>query len=242
MAGDVSGWYRLAVVEDSVTRLQEPFVHPYLSANMHLVRGRDADLLVDTGMGIVPLTQALPLVAGKPLIAVATHIHLDHVGSLHEFAERWGPLQSAADFATMPEHRTYESAFAALSEPVTRPPFEGWSMAGYTIRPAPLTRALGEGDIVDLGDRTFTVMHLPGHSPDSIALFDEADGLFLCGDAIYDDQMIDDLADSDRVAYRATMRRILDLPVRLGLGGHGPVFDGERMRGIARTYLGRDAG
>ena len=73
---------------------------------------------------------------------------------------------------------------------------------------------LGEGDIVDLGDRRFRVLQLPGHSPDSIGLLDERDGLFFSGDAIYDDTLIDDLPDSDRAAYRATMARIVDLPVR----------------------------
>lgn len=63
------------------------------------------------------------------------------------------------------------------------------------------------------------MLHLPGHSPDSIALLDEEDGLFFSGDAI-DDQLLDDLPDSDRDAYRRTMQRLLDLPIRIGLGGH----------------------
>ena len=95
----------------------------------------------------------------------------------------------------------------------------------YRIEPAPLTRTLlAEGDIVDLGDRQFRVLHLPGHSPDSIGLLDERDGLFFSGDAIYDDTLIDDLPDSDRAAYRATMARIIELPVRTAYGGHGESF------------------
>ena len=110
-------------------------------------------------------------------------------------------------------------------------------MDAYKILPAPLTMLLGEGDLVDLGDRRLRVLHLPGHSPDSIGLLDERDGLFFSGDAIYDDTLIDDLPDSDRTAYRATMARIIDLPVRLAYGGHGESFSGERMREIARRYL-----
>ena len=239
---DASGWFRVTEVARGVIRIEEPFVHPYLSANMYFVRGRDADLLVDTGMGLVPLAPVLPATPGKPRIAFATHIHLDHVGSLHEFAERWGPAESADDFATMPERRTYESAFAKLDEPVSRPPREGFDPAGWRLEPAPLTRALGEGDTVDLGDRVFTALHLPGHSPDSIALLDQRDGTFFSGDAIYDDQLIDNLPDSDRAVYRRSMARILDLPVSRGYGGHGPSYDGERMRAIAREYLERTAG
>jgi glyoxylase-like metal-dependent hydrolase (beta-lactamase superfamily II) len=83
------------------------------------------------------------------------------------------------------------------------------------------------------------VLHLPGHSPDSIALLDEADGLFFAGDAIYDGMLIVDLPDSDRAAYCRTMQRLLDLPIRIGHGGHGPSFDGARMREMASAYLRR---
>ena len=59
------------------------------------------------------------------------------------------------------------------------------------------------------------------------------------GDAIYDDLLIDDLPDSDRSAYRATMARISELPVHMVYGGHGEPFDGGRMREIAADYLGQ---
>jgi glyoxylase-like metal-dependent hydrolase (beta-lactamase superfamily II) len=81
------------------------------------------------------------------------------------------------------------------------------------------------------------VLHLPGHSPDSIALFDEQDGTFFSGDAIYDDRLLDDLPDSDRAAYRRTMQRLLDLPISVGHGGHGPSFSRQRMIEIAADYL-----
>ena len=59
------------------------------------------------------------------------------------------------------------------------------------------------------------------------------------GDAIYDGMLIDDLPDSDRAAYCRTMQRLIDLPIRIAHGGHGPSFDGARMREIASAYLRR---
>ncbi|TIT59363.1 MAG: MBL fold metallo-hydrolase, partial [Mesorhizobium sp.] len=142
-------------------------------------------------------------------------------------------------FESMDEAVTYAYMFRNLDGAVSRLPTPDWSAADYSIAPAPLTRTLDEDDIVDLGDRQFRVLHLPGHSPDSIALFDEADGLMFAGDAIYDGMLIDDLPDSDRAAYCRTMRRLLDLPIRIGYGGHGPSFDAARMREIASAYLRR---
>ncbi|MFD9900413.1 MBL fold metallo-hydrolase [Mesorhizobium sp. NPDC059025] len=234
----MTGWFGRKAVDPALTRITEPFVHPYMSANIWHLKGRDADLLVDTGMGICPLAPEIDTPTGKPLLVVATHIHLDHVGSLHEFAERAGPRQSAAEFALMGDAATYAQEFRELEGAVSRLPYPGWSRETYRIEPAPLTRVLGEGDIVDLGDRRFSVLHLPGHSPDSIALFDERDGIFFSGDAIYDDTLLDDLPDSDPAIYRRTMLRLLELPISMGHGGHGPSFDRNRMQEIARAYLG----
>ena len=91
----VGDWFGKAIVDARTTMLTEPFVHDFVRANIWHLKGREADLLVDTGMGICPLAPEIDTPAGKPLIVVATHIHLDHVGSLHEFPLRTGPKVSA---------------------------------------------------------------------------------------------------------------------------------------------------
>jgi glyoxylase-like metal-dependent hydrolase (beta-lactamase superfamily II) len=239
MVSERERWFGIRQLEEGLGVITEPHVDPYFSANMFLLRDRDADLLVDTGMGLAPLAPVLNLTPGKPMIAVATHIHLDHVGGLHEFPQRAGPVYSAAHFDTMPDDKTYAHEYRALAEPVTQLPHPGWRKEDYRLTPAPLTLRLSDGDRVHTGARVFTVVHLPGHAPDQLGLLDEKDGLFFSGDAIYDDELLDNLPDSDPAIYRQTMRRIMELPVRLGLGGHGPGFDGDRMRQIARAYMKR---
>jgi glyoxylase-like metal-dependent hydrolase (beta-lactamase superfamily II) len=230
-------WFERSDVGGGVTMLTEPHAHAYIRANIWHVRGSDCDLVIDTGMGLQPLLPALDKVPGKPLLAVATHIHVDHVGSLHEFADRAGPRHSAAGFFAMSDEWTLAHMFRELEVPVSALPEPGWRAERYRIEPAPLTRILDEGDVVDLGDRRFTVLHLPGHSPDSIGLFDEKSGVLFSGDAIYDDALIDDLPGSDRAAYRRTMERLKGMPVSIAHGGHGPSFGRERLREIADGYL-----
>lgn len=235
-------WYRLSDAGHGVTRITEPYVDPYYSANLYFVRGRDRDLLVDAGMGILPLTPVLPLTQSKPVLALATHIHVDHVGALHEFADRAGLAAEAALYETMPDEATYAEEYREREAPVTRMPVPGWKITDYRLQPAPLTLPLQEGDRVDLGDRSFAVLELPGHSP-CIALFDEANGVLFAGDAIYDDLLLDDMPCSDKVAYRATMRRLIEeVDAKVVFGGHGEPFDGARMREIARNYLENGSG
>ena len=110
---------------------------------------------------------------------------------------------------------TYADMYRVLDEPVSRAPAPGWKVDAYQITAGAADRccsAKATSSISATAD--CASLHLPGHSPDSIGLLDERDGLFFSGDAIYDDTLIDDLPDSDRTAYRATMARIIDLPVR----------------------------
>ena len=60
-------------------------------------------------------------------------------------------------------------------------PYSGFTFESYMVRPAPLSGYLDEGDIVDLGNRTFQVFYLPGHSPDSIALYEKRAASFSVG-------------------------------------------------------------
>ena len=234
-----TSWFSKTSIDASLVAYTEPFLNDYFRANFYHLKGRDLDLVVDTGMGIAPLLPELNLTPGKPVLAVATHIHADHVGSLHEFAERAGPRPEAEAFSTMEDRWTFAHEFRGLSEPVSMLPHAGWKVADYRIEPAPLTRILDEGDVIDLGDRGFTVLHLPGHSFGSIGLYDERHGLLFSGDAVYDDMLIDDMWCSNREDYRATMRRLIDLPVRVVHGGHGESFGEARLKEIARDYLDR---
>ena len=116
-------------------------------------------------------------------------------------------------------------------------PAPGYDPRAYRVRPAAPTRLLAEGDAVDLGDRCFEVLHLPGHSPGSIGLWEAATGTLFSGDAVYDGTLLDGLADSDRAAYVRTMRRLLELPVSVVHAGHCESFGRERLRELAAAYL-----
>ena len=92
----------------------------------------------------------------------------------------------------------------------------------YNVTAAPATQLLGDGDVIDLGDRHFAVMHTPGHSPGGIVLWEEASGILFAGDTVYDGPLIDDAYHSNIDDYIASMERLLTLPVRVVHGGHFP--------------------
>ena len=100
-----------------------------------------------------------------------------------------------------------------------------------------MTRYLRDGDVVDLGDRGFTVLHVPGHSPGGVALYEESTQTLFSGDTIYDDELLDDIDGADPVAYRRSMHRLQDLPVQRCHGGHAESIDGTRLQQIIEDYL-----
>ena len=116
------------------------------------------------------------------------------------------------------------------------PPMPYESME-YQVKEAPATRILDDGDVVDLGDRHFEVIHTPGHSPGGIMLWEESTEILFSGDTIYDGPLIDDAYHSDIDDYLETMKRILDIPARVVHGGHFPSFDGRRYRELIRAYI-----
>ena len=229
-------WYETRGVGDGITYIGEPFIKEFYRCNIWHVRGRDSDMLVDSGMGVVSLREHVPLVAERPCQAVASHTHFDHIGSHHEFAERLVHPAEAELLANPTRAGTLADPYVTDDIFTALPP-EPYASTTYAVRSAPATRLLADGDIVDLGDRQFEVIHTPGHSPGGIALFEAATGVLFSGDIVYDGPLIEDTYHADAGDYRASMERLLDLPVRVVHGGHFPSYGRDRHRAIVRQWL-----
>lgn len=245
-------WFERRRIDDDITLIWEPHVDALIRCNIWHVRGRDRDMLVDTGLGIASLRSAARDIFDKRLTAVATHTHFDHIGGMHEFDERVVHVSEAAimaDGSSPMMLRSCNFSEAELRElgdvgyPVERDelisavPEAAFDIAAHTTRPAPCTWSVKEGDRVDLGNRSFEVMHLPGHSPGSIGLWEETTGILFSGDAIYDGALLTNFPGADLNDYVRTMLRLRELPVRVVHGGHERSFGRERLRAIADDHL-----
>jgi glyoxylase-like metal-dependent hydrolase (beta-lactamase superfamily II) len=229
-------WYETRRVGDDVTLISEPFIKEFYRCNIWHVRGRERDMLVDSGMGVVSLRQHLPLVTERPCLAVASHTHFDHIGSHHEFPERVVHAAEEALLARPTRANTLADPYVTDDIFTALPP-EPYVSAEYRVAGAPATRIVADGDIIDLGDRRFEVFHTPGHSPGGIALFEAATGILFSGDIVYDGPLIEDAYHSNAAEYVASMERLLGLPVRIVHGGHFPSFGTDRYRAIISGWL-----
>jgi glyoxylase-like metal-dependent hydrolase (beta-lactamase superfamily II) len=232
-------WFATERIRDDLYCITEPCYTWENRANLWLIKGRDADLLIDTGLGVSSLKIYLADLLDKPLKVVASHVHFDHSGGCHEFDQVYihrnehealcsGDQQlilSAPSFGFVPD-----SDFDAL-------PYQGFSASAYEVSACPQARALQHGDVIDLGDRAFEVLHLPGHSSGSIGMYDARRQQFFSGDVVYDGLLLDALEDSVIADYLESMERLLQLQADEVRPGHYRSFDRRRLRELVRSYI-----
>lgn len=249
-----ASWFSLTWVTGRTAVITEPHVDDLLQANIWYLRGRERDLLVDTGYGVSPLRPVLDRLTrggAREIVAVVTHAHIDHIGGFHEFerrllhpaeadaAARIGeqlPLATASWDDELKEQLA-DSGFVLPLLLVDTVPHAGFDPAAFRITPAAPTHFVQGGDVIDLGGRTLTVVDLPGHTRGSIGLLDEEERALISGDAVYEGGLIDTLPESDVDLYARTMERLLALEVDVVYPGHGWPFGHETLREVARRYV-----
>lgn len=221
-------WFAVQEVATGIWLLAEPG-----HVNSWLVAGRDRAVLLDTGLGIAPIRPVAESLTPLPLSVVNTHAHFDHVGGNSEFEEITihalgaprlkqgiaaeklaGYLRYTREMiAAAEDYRQLDGRFFFLlddtSEP--RPLPEGFEPESWRIGPSEATAIVDDGDRIDLGGRTLTVLHTPGHSPDSISLLDDHGGILFAGDTINTGPIYAQLPDSDLEKFAASTARLAEL-------------------------------
>ncbi|KAJ7335783.1 hypothetical protein JRQ81_013724 [Phrynocephalus forsythii] len=253
-------WFAHKSLGGGIYWIQERFYESGNRANIWLVRGSQRDVVIDTGLGLRSLPDYLRLAgllgpegatgapggegkepssgSARPLLAVATHVHFDHAGGLHQFEE---VAVHSAEAGALRRGDNYETVTWLSESEVVRQPSPGWSARQFRVRPVQPTHILQDGDVISLGDRQLTVMHMPGHSRGSICLHDKERKILFSGDVVYDGSMIDWLPYSRITDYVATCQRLIELVnrglVEKVLPGHFNTFGAERLYHLASNYI-----
>jgi glyoxylase-like metal-dependent hydrolase (beta-lactamase superfamily II) len=178
-------------------------------------------------------------------LIVITHQHIDHLGLLEILARR-----SRADVAAFHRLSGYLRTFSASAtaddefalEIMRRNGVPGdlatvLSSVGAAFRAfgsgGRVTRELHDGDTLELRDRTFQILHRPGHSPSDTIFWDAERRILLAGDHllahISSNPVMSRRLDGDSSSarppallnYLDSMRTTRELPVELVLPGHG---------------------
>lgn len=227
--------FSISRFDNDVYLIREKHIAWWLRCNIWLIKGRDLDLVIDTGLGIWPLRNFMAEYAADRITAISTHSHFDHMGGAHEFEYHLGHANEAHVYAAAPGQGADFFPFIR-AETFLSQPWPGFQADSFRLRPAPLTGYLDDGDVLDLGNRHFQVLHVPGHSPGSIALYEEKTGILFSGDIIYDGDLIDNAEDCNLEEYKRSLARLGQLPLNTVHAGHFDSFDRNRLKEIVHGY------
>ena len=187
-------------------------------ANVWLVESEDGLLLVDTGTRFGTSKRVLEAIhdlGHEPSDLrdiVITHYDMDHAGSAAELKRRTG--------ARIAMHELDAPVLAGRERPHKLPPVMR-ALYRLFVRSVTPDRLLRDGDTVG----PLRVVHVPGHTPGSIALVRD-DGVVFSGDALLSDKEgrvipPDPRLADDRAQAEASAEAIRALEPKLLLTGHG---------------------
>ena len=212
-------WFEVYEVRAGVFAIYEP--HQFEEVISYLVVGNARALLFDTGMGIASIRAVVSQVTDRPVFVLNSHTHPDHVGGNAEFDEVWGyptpfSVQNAKGFSND------ELAEIVRAEALCQPLPQGMDSATYAIPGFAFSTSVRDGQVIDLGGRTVEVLHVPGHTPDALALRDLDNGLLFTGDTFYEGPLYLFSPEADFAAYRTSVERLARLvpEIQLVLPGH----------------------
>ncbi len=229
-------WFSIEAYDNDILRFREHHIDSFAVGDIWLVRGKDMDLAVDTGSGIIPPAPLVEAVAGKPVTAVALNHYYDHAGGWHSFSKRaCHPLEAPELKNPYPDR----SSIGVYLNDTTlwSLPWDGFKVSDFTMVPAEPTRLVEEGAIFDLGDRTLEVLHVPGRSRGGLAIWEAATGCLFTSDMLYDGDHGPAWPPDDPEAYCTSLRRMRDLPVGRVFPGHYGTMDMLRMLDLIDEQL-----
>ncbi len=148
--------------------------------NMFLFVGEEKALALDGGLGVGSFRKLCESITDLPIEHVLTHTHWDHVGAVHEWDAVGVHPNGKGNLAN-----DYSAGCRDFVETWEGKPFpEGFDPGSFTIPPGKFGWEVKEGDVIDLGGRTLRVWDTPGHSPCSISLYDDREGVLITGDLV----------------------------------------------------------
>jgi glyoxylase-like metal-dependent hydrolase (beta-lactamase superfamily II) len=183
----------------------------------YLLNGSEYSLLIDTGLGICNIHDLVLELTDKPIIAIATHIHWDHIGG-HKFFPDFYAHQDELNWLNGEFPLTIEQIKDMVVDRCDLP--DGYDVNKYEFFQGQPTRVLQDNDSINLGDRFIQVLHTPGHSPGHMCFWEEEHGYLFTGDLVYKDTLFAYFPSTDPEAYLNSLERISALPVKHVLPAH----------------------
>lgn len=212
----MTDWFTVEKVDADTYAISE-YKH-WEETHCYLVCGRERAVVIDTGLGVANLREVVDSLTALPVMAVTTHVHWDHIGghwhfeniAVHEAERDW-----LAGHFPLPLQVVKQNLLRGTCDFPS-----GFHAEAYQLFQGEPQRVLHDGDCLELGGRTLTVVHTPGHSPGHCCFYDPDRQYLFSGDLIYCGCLDAYYPTTDPVAFARSVRRVRALPMKRILPGH----------------------
>lgn len=226
-------WFTVERIDDSTFCISE-YKH-WEQPHCYLLCGDTHSLLIDTGLGIQNISRVVKELTDKPVIAVATHVHWDHIGGHWHFPVFYAH-EAELSWLNGEFPRTMEQVRGNIVKDCDLP--KDFDVESYEIFQGTPERCLADGDIIDIGGRRLEVLHTPGHSPGHMCFYERKRGYLFTGDLIYSGELYAFYTSTDPVAYLESVQKVAALPIKKVLPAHEDIHvPTEIVADVERAFL-----
>lgn len=211
----MNNWFTIDKIDDKTYIISE-YRH-WEETHCYLLIGSEHSLLIDTGLGICNICEEVNRLTDKPVIAVATHIHWDHIGGHKYFPEFYAQVQEL-DWLKGKFPLNLDTIREMVVDRCDLP--DGFDVEKYTLFQGTPSKVLTDNNSIDIGGREIKALHTPGHSPGHLCFWEKDRGYLFTGDLVYKDILFAYYPSTDPEAYLASLERIAALPVKRVFPAH----------------------
>ena len=205
----MTDWFTIDQI-DKKTYIISEYRH-WEETHCYLLNGSERSLLIDTGLGISNIYDEVIKLTDKPVTAIATHIHWDHIGG-HIYFPDFYVHENELNWLSGEFPLTIEQIKDMVVDRCDLP--EGYDVNKYEFFQGKPTRVLKDNDTINIGDRFVQVVYTPGHSPGHMCFWEKDSGYLFTGDLVYKDTLFAYFPSTDPEAYLNSLERVSALPVK----------------------------
>lgn len=208
-------WFTVEQI-DKDTYIISEYRH-WEETHCYLLNGDDRSLLIDTGLDISNIYDEVVKLTDKPVTAVATHIHWDHIGGHRYFPDFYAHSEEL-DWLNGKFPLPLKAIKDMVVDRCDLP--DGFDINDYVLFQGIPTKVLNDHDTIDFGSRKIEVLHTPGHSPGHMCFWEKENGYLFTGDLVYKDTLLAYYPSTDPEAYLTSLEKVAALPVKRVFPAH----------------------
>ena len=212
----MDSWFKVERIDSDTYAISE-YKH-WEETHCYLLCGTNSAILIDTGLGVANIRKIIDSITTLPITVITTHVHWDHIGghkyfdniAVHEAEREWLSVKFPIPLQIVKNNLMFKPCHFPAD----------FNIDNYQIYQGVAQKIFKDGDCFDLGNRTLTVIHTPGHSPGHCCFYEPERKYLYSGDLVYFGCLDAFYPTTDPKLFRQSIRKVQHLDINRILPAH----------------------